>query len=86
MTAIRWVFYGFVWGIGGFCTLWVAVALYITVYVGPPIPDVPIVVTMEDLMLESIEIERQQKLTDPPVTIPSKPDEQEWITVKRLVK
>ena len=73
-------------GIGGFCTLWVTVALYIHFVVGPPIPDVPIVVTIEDLMLESYEIERLQQLTDPPVTIPSKPDEEEWITVKKLVK
>jgi len=85
MTVIRWISYGMCWGIGGFCTLWVIVAMIITVYY-PPMPDVPIVVTLTDLMLESYEREDQQKLTDPPVTIPSKPDEQEWITVKRLVK
>ena len=85
MTAIKWLGYGMAWGIGGFCTLWVAAALIISVYF-PPIPDVPIVVTVEDLMLESIQIEEQQKLTDPPVTIPSIPDEQDWIIVKKLVK
>ena len=85
MTAIKWLSYGMAWGVGGFCTLWVAVALIISVYF-PPIPDVPIVVTVEDLMLESIQIEEQQKLTDPPVTIPSTPDEEDWIIVKKLVK
>ena len=84
--AIRLLCFGVAVGVGGFCTLWVAVALIITFVVGPPMPDIPIVVTIEDLMLESIQIEEQQKLTDPPVTIPAKPDEQDWIIVKKLVK
>jgi len=70
-------------GIGGFCTLWVAVALYIHFIIGPPMPMLPLIDTSIEYEVLS---EEQHELTDPPVTIPSKPDEQEWITVKKLVK
>jgi len=82
MTAIKWLGYGMAWGIGGFCTLWVAIALIISVYF-PPIPDVPVTVTVEDLILESYELEKEQKIDSPPITIPSVPDDEKWIIVKR---
>ena len=80
--AIAFLIKGIFYGIGGFCTLWVILAISITAFQGPPEPVLPIVdtVTTYELLLE------QEEQIDPPITIPSKPDEQEWIIVKKLVK
>ena len=83
MTAMKWVCYGFCWGVGGFCTLWVAVAVFITIYIGPPTPELPLIDTTVEY---EVELDEQPEPIDPPVTIPSKPDEQEWIIVKKLVE
>jgi len=82
-ACIKMVVAGFAYGVGGFCTLWVAVALYITAAYPAEIP-IPIVVNIEEDM---VQLEEEiQKAERPPITIPSQPTEDKWITIKRRVE
>ena len=69
----RRYFHTFAICVGGFCTLWVVLALFIILFIGP-LPEVPVRVIMDE------------KRDASPATLPSELNDQEWILIKKLVE
>jgi hypothetical protein len=73
--------WGFTIGLGGFTLLWFAVAFALPL-VFPIQPNIPIILEIN----EPVILLDEEEIIGTPITIPSEPDDEEWVLIKKRVQ